>query len=236
MTTVAIVGRPNVGKSTLFNRLLRKRIAIVDRTSGTTRDRIYGEVDWHGSKFTLIDTGGVDLYPKDLLQEKVLEQIKMSIEEADLIIFITDVKDGVLPLDKEIERLLRKSGKDVIVAVNKVDNERLANDVYSFSSLGWDKVVGISALHGLSIDKLLDMIPLAKEEVFQEEALKVAIIGRPNVGKSTFVNAVLDKPRMIVDEKPGTTRDSVDIKFTPSLPGYPTHALAWVPRFSRRKI
>lgn len=217
MTTVAIVGRPNVGKSTLFNRLLRKRIAIVDRTSGTTRDRLYGEVDWDGRHFTVIDTGGVDLEAKDLLKIQVLEQIKISITEADLIVFITDVTSGLVPLDKEISRFLRQSGKDVIVAVNKVDNEKLANDIYSFFNLGWDRVVGISALHGLGIDKLLDKIieavPICEKKTMEPLALKVAIIGKPNVGKSTFVNAVLDKPRMIVDERPGTTRDAVDIRF-----------------------
>lgn len=216
MTTVAIVGRPNVGKSTLFNRFLRRRIAIVDRTSGVTRDRLYGTCDWQGRRFAVIDTGGVDIDTKDVLKKKILEQIKISIEEADLVIFITDVITGLVPMDKEINRILRHSGKDVIVTVNKVDNERLASEVHPFSTLGWDRVVGISALHGLGVDKLLDEIiegvAISEVEV-QPPTLKVAIIGKPNVGKSTFVNTVLNEPRMIVDERPGTTRDAVDIKF-----------------------
>lgn len=221
MITVAIVGRPNVGKSTLFNRFLRKRIAITDRASGTTRDRLYAEVDWHGNKFVIIDTGGVDLDTKDLLKKKILEQIKLSITEADLIVFVTDATTGLVPMDKEISRLLRQSGKDVVVAINKVDNERLASEVYQFSNLGWDRIVGISALHGLGVDKLLDMVPLTppSPRAGEGDILKVAVIGRPNVGKSTFVNSVLDKPRMIVDERPGTTRDAVDIRFTRK--GYP---------------
>lgn len=216
MTTVAIVGRPNVGKSTLFNRFIRKRIAIVDRASGVTRDRLYGTCDWQGRKFTVIDTGGVDIDTKDALKKKILEQIKISIKEADLVIFITDVTTGLVPMDKEISRILRHSGKDVIVAVNKVDNEKLASEVHSFCVLGWDRVVGISALHGLWVDKLLDEIiegiTVSEVEV-KPPALKVAVIGKPNVGKSTFVNTVLKEPRMIVDEKPGTTRDAVDIRF-----------------------
>lgn len=213
MITAAIVGRPNVGKSTLFNRFLRKRVAITDRVSGTTRDRLYAEVSWFDNRFIVIDTGGVELDTKDLLKKKILEQIKLSITEADLVIFVTDATTGIIPMDKEIGRLLRQSGKDVVVAVNKVDNSRLADEVYQFSKLGWDRVVGISALHGLGVDKLLDMVPLSKEEIIQSPLLKVAVIGRPNVGKSTFVNSVLDRPRMLVDEMPGTTRDAVDTRF-----------------------
>lgn len=234
MITVAIVGRPNVGKSTLFNRFLRKRVAITDKISGTTRDRLYAEVDWHTNRFIVIDTGGVDLDTKDLLKKKILEQIKLSIAEADLIVFVTDVTTGIVPMDKEISRLLRQSGKDVVVAINKVDNERLASEVYQFSNLGWDRIVGISALHGLRVDKLLDMVPLSKEETVQSPLLRVAVIGRPNVGKSTFVNSVLDKPRMIVDERPGTTRDAVDIKFMRS--GNPWLFIDTAGMRKRRKI
>lgn len=217
MIKIAVVGRPNVGKSTLFNRLLRKRIAIVDRVSGVTRDRLYGEADWDGRKFTVIDTGGVELDTKDFIKKMVLEQIRYSIEEADAIIFVTDVIEGLVPLDKEINRILHKSGKKIIVAANKADNEKLAGNVHSFSALGWEKIVGISAVHGLGIDNLLQVIfkevPDRNEAPGQKTALKIAVIGRPNVGKSTFVNAVLGEARMIVDEKPGTTRDAVDVKF-----------------------
>lgn len=217
MKKIAIVGRPNVGKSTLFNRLLRKRIAIVDRISGVTRDRLYGDMEWQGRKFEIIDTGGVDFDAKDIIKKKVLEQIRISIAEADLILFLVDVNDGIVPLDKEIDRILRQSGKNIMVVVNKVDNEKAQAGVYSFSALGWDRIIGISAAHGLNIDKLLEMIlrdmPAAGGESLAMHALKVAIIGKPNVGKSTFVNSVLDESRMIVDEKPGTTRDAVDVKF-----------------------
>lgn len=217
MTTAAIVGRPNVGKSALFNRLLRKRIAIVHEASGTTRDRLYGEVDWNGRRFIIIDTGGVELDTKDQLKKEILEQIKVSIKEADLVIFVTDATTGVVPMDKEIAGLLRQSGKDVIVAVNKADNDKLADNVYAFSSLGWDKLVAISAMHGLGVDKLLDMVPAGRVRGPASDTdmmMKAAVIGRPNVGKSTFVNTVLDQPRMLVSETPGTTRDAVDIRFT----------------------
>lgn len=217
MTKIAIVGRPNVGKSTLFNRLLRKRIAIVDRVSGVTRDRLYGETEWDGRKLTIVDTGGVEFDSNDIIKRKVLEQIKVSIAEADLILFLTDAGDGVVPLDKEISRTLRQSGKKVMVVVNKVDTEKVEPAVHTFSALGWDNIMGISAAHGLKINNLLDevlkQVPAGSEEEDAGHSLRVAIIGRPNVGKSTFVNTVLDAARMIVDEKPGTTRDAVDIKF-----------------------
>lgn len=217
MTKIAIVGRPNVGKSTLFNRILGKRIAIVDSTSGVTRDRNYGDAEWHGKKFTIIDTGGIELAAKDEIKKQVLEQIKISIDEADLIIFVADIIDGLVPLDKEISRLLHRSGKKVIIAVNKVDNEKLYGGIPAFSALGWQKIIRISSGHGLGINNLLDAvskeIPEAKEEPYEVPPLRIAVIGRPNVGKSTFVNAVLCESRMIVDEMPGTTRDAVDVRF-----------------------
>lgn len=217
MKTVAIIGRPNVGKSTLFNRFLRRRVSIVDKTSGVTRDRLAGGVEWQGRKFTVLDTGGVDLEFMDLLQEEVLSQIKLAIAESDLIIFLTDVKTGLTPLDSEIARLLRQSGKKVLMVVNKVDNLKQESGVHSFSQLGWERVMGVSAAHGLGIGELLDVIvaeiPEEEAEVSEPQPLKVAVVGRPNVGKSTFINAVLNEHRVIVDKKPGTTRDAVDIKF-----------------------
>jgi GTP-binding protein len=217
MIKIAIVGRPNVGKSTLFNRLLHRRIAIVDRVSGVTRDRLYGEADWNGRKFTIIDTGGADFDKKDIIKKLVLEQIKISIKEADILFFVTDITTGVVPLDKEIDKIIRQSGKKVILVVNKIDNEKLEVGIPAFSELGWDKMVGISAAHGLGANRLLELafkeFPEIKEEKHEIPSLRVAIVGRPNVGKSTFVNAVLDEARMIVHERPGTTRDAVDVKF-----------------------
>lgn len=217
MTKVTIVGRPNVGKSSLFNRLLQKRIAIVDRVSGVTRDRLYGEVDWGRKNFIIVDTGGIDLESAETLQKQVLKQIEISIKEADLIIFLTDVKEGIVPLDKEIGRILRKNGKEVIVAANKVDNRKNEAGVHTFSALGWSDIIGISATHGLGIHDLLDAvckrvknIPAKKQEA---KGLKIAVIGKPNVGKSTLINTLVGEERVIVNEVPGTTRDSVDIKY-----------------------
>ncbi len=218
MNCIAIVGRPNVGKSALFNRLLRKRVAIVDKMSGVTRDRIYGHLEWRGSLFTVIDTGGVELGSADTVRQQVLEQVNLSVEEARLVLLVVDVKDGLVPLDEEISKILRRSGKPVIVVVNKVDNRKLAEGVNRFHKLGWEETIGISALHGLAIDDLLNKFgcfvsgPVtAVVPAVEQPAIRVAVIGRPNVGKSTFINALVGKPRMIVDEKPGTTRDAVDI-------------------------
>lgn len=214
---IAIVGRPNVGKSTLFNRLLGKRIAIVDKVSGTTRDRIYGELEWNNRRMTIIDTGGIEFDENNLLKQHILEQIKISIKEAALVIFVTDVTQGIVPMDVEISKILRRDNKKVIIAVNKVDNEKLTDSVPVFSSLGWDNVIGVSAAHGISVNKLLDeivnILPNESTDKAKEPSLKIAIVGRPNVGKSTFVNAVLNENRMIISEIPGTTRDAVDVKF-----------------------
>ena len=212
---IAIVGRPNVGKSALFNRLLKKRIAIVDSQSGVTRDRIYGQTQWDNKFFTFIDTGGIDMVLSDKLKEQMLEQTTLSIEEAQLVLFVTDVYDGLTPLDKEVSDILRKKNKNTIVVVNKVDNNKLSDNISCFHELGWEAVVGISAEHSLGIDVLLEKISGSIPEskgVDQEKQnqLKIAIIGRPNAGKSTLINSILGENRMVVGDKPGTTRDAVD--------------------------
>jgi len=217
MTSIAIVGRPNVGKSSLFNRFLRKRISIVAPSSGITRDRILSEMEWHNRKFNIVDTGGIDFDSSGPLQKQVFAQIKFSIKEAQILLFTVDITSGVTPIDKEISRLLRKSGKPVIVAANKADNKRLLEDIGVFYSLKWDKIIPVSAIHGSGITTLLDEIVqiLPDTEDKAEDIsvpLKVAVIGRPNTGKSTFINAVCGKQRLIVDKKPGSTRDAVDIK------------------------
>lgn len=215
---IAIVGRPNVGKSALFNRLLRKRIAIVDEMSGVTRDRIYGQVEWQRQRFTVIDTGGIDLGAEDQIRKQIMGQVTESIGEAGVVLLVVDVLDGITPMDKVVSDLLRRQGKKVIVVVNKVDNKQLLTSVDQFFNLGWQKVIGVSALHGLGIDVLLDDVTEEMPESIQEKAedkkntINVAVIGRPNVGKSTVINTLLGKQRMIVDERPGTTRDAVDIK------------------------
>jgi len=210
---VAIVGRPNVGKSTLFNRLVGQRLAIVEDVPGTTRDRIYGNAEWQGAAFTLIDTGGLQVGAADDLVAQVQAQARIAIAEADVIVFMTDVMEGLTAGDEEIVPILRRSRKPVILAANKADNRRLRLEAMEFYQLGLGEPLPISALHGTGIGDLLDMvvasfpIQVAEEEV---EAVKIAIVGRPNVGKSSLLNAILGWERAIVHEKPGTTRDALD--------------------------
>ncbi len=210
---IAIVGRPNVGKSTLFNRLIGKREAIVDDVSGVTRDRNYGEGDWNGKRFRLIDTGGYVPESSDLFETAIREQVETAIEEADSIIFLVDVKSGVNPVDKVIISMLRQSGKKYFLVVNKVDAEMHAVGANEFYLLGVDKVYDISALSGRSTGDLLDDITkdFPTEDLIEEDRrLKIAIVGRPNVGKSSLTNALLGVERSIVTDIPGTTRDSLD--------------------------
>jgi len=210
---IAIVGRPNVGKSTLFNRLIGKREAIVDDQSGVTRDRNYGESDWNGKKFRVIDTGGYVPESSDLFESAIREQVEVAVQEADSIIFLTDVKDGVNPVDKIIIDLLRQSGKPYFLVANKVDAEMHAVAASEFYSLGVDVVYDISALSGRKTGDLLDDITKdfpAADQVEEDKRLKIAIVGRPNVGKSSLTNAVLGFDRSIVTDIPGTTRDSLD--------------------------
>ncbi|AUS98696.1 ribosome biogenesis GTPase Der [Clostridium thermosuccinogenes] len=212
---VAIVGRPNVGKSTFFNYVTGKRISIVEDTPGVTRDRIYAEAEWRDRKFTLIDTGGIEPYSEDIIMQQMKRQAEIAIETADVILFMVDVKDGLTAADKEVATLLRKTRKPVILAVNKVD--RIGEpppEVYEFYNLGIGDVMPISSIHGLGMGDLLDEIykhfPEDKEEDYDEDVIKVAVVGKPNAGKSSLVNSILGENRVIVSDIPGTTRDAID--------------------------
>ncbi len=210
---VAIVGRPNVGKSTLFNRLLGKREAIVDDQSGVTRDRNYGECEWNGKKYRLIDTGGYIPDSDDLFESAIREQVEVAIDEADSIIFLVDVKTGINPIDKIIIDLLRQSNKPFFLVVNKVDAEVHAPLASEFYKLGVDNVYDISAMSGRRTGDLLDDITRdfpEENQITEDKRLKIAIVGRPNVGKSSLTNALLGAERSIVTDIPGTTRDSLD--------------------------
>ncbi|OQX84241.1 MAG: ribosome biogenesis GTPase Der [Candidatus Omnitrophica bacterium 4484_49] len=211
---VAIVGRPNVGKSTLFNRIVGKRVSIIEESKGVTRDKLYKKAEWLGKEFIVIDTGGIiEGKNVDMIYRKVREQSLKAIEESDFIIFLTDVTEGVHPLDEEIANLLRKKNKDYLLAVNKVDNSRREMELGEFTRLGGEDVIGISALHGRFVDLVLDRICEyigSRTPLSQEELPKIAIVGRPNVGKSSFVNAIVGEERVVVDHRPGTTRDAVD--------------------------
>jgi GTP-binding protein len=210
---VVIVGRPNVGKSTLFNRLVGKRNAIVDDISGVTRDRIYGEADWSGKNFRIIDTGGYVPASQDVFETAIREQVEIAINEADSILFVVDVRDGILPIDKEIMNLLRNSGRNYFLIINKADNNKFDVAATEFYSLGVEKIYPISALSGRNLGDLLDELTseFTEQETEEEDPrLKIAIVGRPNVGKSSLVNALLGEERSIVTDIPGTTRDSID--------------------------
>ncbi|MFC2015844.1 ribosome biogenesis GTPase Der [Chloroflexota bacterium] len=231
---VALVGRPNVGKSTLFNRIVGQRRAIVEDIPGTTRDRLYGDADWNAVSFSVVDTGGLEIIesrkarsqedqPKPLstasvgFVEEIREQAEIAIAEADLIIMLVDVLDGLTPADDDVADVLRRTHKPVLVAVNKADNEQRRQAAYEFYSLGLGEVFAISALHGTGIGDLLDEVILALpvfEEVEEPEALKIALVGRPNVGKSSLLNKLMGEERAIVSAIPGTTRDSVDTYLT----------------------
>ena len=213
---VAIVGRPNVGKSTLFNRLIQKREAIVDSESGVTRDRHYGFSFWNGKDFTVIDTGGYMLGGDDNFEKEINDQVMIAIEESDVIIFTVDVDTGINTMDNEIARLLHKSGKLIILAVNKVDNHKRHIDSNEFHSLGFKKSFNISAINGSGtgelLDELVNYFP-EKSKIDEGKIPGFAVIGRPNAGKSSFINALLGDDRYVVTEIPGTTRDSIDTHF-----------------------
>jgi GTP-binding protein len=217
-TLIAIVGRPNVGKSTLFNRLTRSRAALVDDRPGITRDRLYASVEWEGKGFTLIDTGGFDDSEKEPVLQGVRNQVTKAIEEADRILFLVDGRDGLMPGDEKIADVLRRSRKKVFLGVNKVDGPERQHLNADFYSLGFERVYAVSAAHGYGVAALFDAMTEDLEESEKEETpgdlTKVAIIGRPNVGKSSLINRIVGTERLLVSELPGTTRDSVDIHFS----------------------
>lgn len=214
---VAIVGRPNVGKSTIFNRIAGERLAIVEDRPGVTRDRLYASGEWLSHQFSIIDTGGIEIGEDELLQS-VRAQAELAIEEADVIIFMVDAEAGLTPADEEISELLFRSNKPVILAVNKVDNSQRQDESYEFYSLGFSELVAVSGAHGLGLGDLLDAVvhhfPDTEDEEYGDDVIRVALIGRPNVGKSSLVNALLGEERVIVSDQAGTTRDAIDTPFT----------------------
>jgi GTPase len=213
---VAIVGRPNVGKSTFFNRLIQRREAIVDATSGVTRDRHYGKSDWNGKEFSLIDTGGYVKGSDDVFEAEIDKQVELAIDEADAIIFMVDVESGVTGMDEDVAKLLRKVNKPVFLVVNKVDNGKRAEDAVEFYSLGLGEFYTIASINGSGTGDLLDALVKAlpeKEEVDESGLPRFAVVGRPNAGKSSFINALIGKDRYIVTDIAGTTRDSIDTKY-----------------------
>ncbi|WP_020427711.1 ribosome biogenesis GTPase Der, partial [Paenibacillus riograndensis] len=214
---VAIVGRPNVGKSTIFNRLIGDRLAIVEDKPGITRDRIYGVSDWNGKSFSVIDTGGIEIDGEDAILKSIRVQAELAIEEADVIVFMCEAKSGLTNADEEVAQILFRSGKPVVLAINKVDNMKRTEDIYEFYSLGIGDPIGISGSHGTGIGDLLDAVterlPEPVEEEYDDDIIRVALIGRPNVGKSSLVNAILGEERVIVSDVAGTTRDAIDTPF-----------------------
>jgi len=214
---VAVIGRPNVGKSTLFNRMIKRREAIVDSVSGVTRDRHYGKSDWNGREFTLIDTGGYVIGSDDVFEKEIDKQVELAIDEADVIIFVVDVITGITPMDEDVSKLLRRINKPVVLCVNKVDSNKNRTDALEFYNLGLGEYYSISATSGGGTGELLDAVVerLPERELEEEEDLpKFAVVGRPNAGKSSFINALIGEDRYIVTDIPGTTRDSIDTRYT----------------------
>lgn len=218
MSLVAIVGRPNVGKSTLFNRLVGNRQAIVDDTAGVTRDRHYGKCEWCGREFSVVDTGGYTSNSDDIFEGEIRKQVKIAIDEADLVLFLVEVGTGVTDFDEEIADLLRRSGKPVMLVVNKVDSSDKVSDIYQFYSLGLGDPIDISSANGSGtgdmLDELVKRLPADEKMVKEDENIpKIAIVGRPNAGKSSITNAFLGEDRNIVTEIAGTTRDSIESRY-----------------------
>lgn len=214
---VAIVGRPNVGKSTLFNKIVGKRIAIVEDTPGVTRDRIYADAEWLNYKFTLIDTGGIEPESEDIIAKQMRRQAELAIETANVIIFIVDGRAGITAADEEVADMLRRCKKPIVLVVNKVDHPKFEESIYDFYSLGIGTPISISAEQGLGIGDMLDEVVAgfsAMGDDEEEHSIGIAVVGRPNVGKSSLVNALLGEERTIVSNVPGTTRDAIDSPFT----------------------
>jgi GTP-binding protein len=215
---VAIVGRPNVGKSTLFNRLIQRREAIVDSVAGVTRDRNYGKSEWNGKEFSVIDTGGYVRGSDDIFEGEIRKQVELAIDEADVILFVVDVEEGITPMDEEVAKLLRKVTKPVLLGVNKVDNAMREKDAVEFYNLGLGEYTTFASTSGSGtgelLDALVELFPEKPEAVADETALpRFAVVGRPNAGKSSFINALIGQDRFMVTDIAGTTRDAIDTKF-----------------------
>ncbi|EHF5375814.1 ribosome biogenesis GTPase Der [Listeria monocytogenes] len=214
---VAIVGRPNVGKSTIFNRIVGERVSIVEDVHGVTRDRIYNSAEWLGKEFNIIDTGGIDLSDEPFL-EQIRAQAEIAIDEADVIIFITNGREGVTDADEQVAKILYRSNKPIVLAINKVDNPEMRDQIYDFYSLGFGEPYPISGSHGLGLGDMLDAVrahfPKEEEEEYPDDTVKFSLIGRPNVGKSSILNALLGEDRVIVSDIAGTTRDAIDTTYT----------------------
>ncbi len=215
MKTVSLIGKPNVGKSSIFNRLIKEKKSIILSEPGITRDRIYGKVEYKNKKFNLIDTGGIHGTDDDFNKD-IIMQAELAIDESDLILFVVDGLVNIDDADKKVRNMLKKSGKEVIVLVNKIDNEKRKDNIYAYYELGFETILPVSAEHNLGFNELLDLITKDIKEVEEqdEDILKFCFIGRPNVGKSSLINALLNEDRAIVSEVAGTTRDAVDTRFT----------------------
>ncbi|WP_374540230.1 ribosome biogenesis GTPase Der [Flavobacterium sp.] len=215
---VAIVGRPNVGKSTFFNRLIKRRDAIVDSVSGVTRDRNYGKSEWNGKEFSVIDTGGYIKGSDDVFEGEIRKQVELAIDEADAILFMVDVEEGITPMDEEVAKLLRKVTKPVILVVNKVDSAKRTNDALEFYNLGLGEYFAIGGMNGSGtgdlLDKLVEVLPELPQVQDEENPLpRFAVVGRPNAGKSSIINALIGEDRFVVTDIAGTTRDAIDTKY-----------------------
>lgn len=214
---VAVVGRPNVGKSTFFNKIAGKRISIVEDKPGVTRDRIYADVEWLNNKFTLIDTGGIEPDNKDIILSQMKRQAEVAMDTADVIVFMLDGKSGLTTTDEEIAGMLRRTNKPIVLVVNKIDSNKLSEHFYDFYTLGLGEPIPISSVNGLNLGDLLDEIveqfPEDKDTDYDEDVTKVAVIGKPNVGKSSLINTLLGEDRVIVSDIAGTTRDAIDTPF-----------------------